>query len=160
MSDPGSLERLVWFSSQFFAYFLVDTTSLHSLSASSLSISDYNQHECDFWEELVSGTVGSNVSKGMSDEDRRSGLKALRKRALIFFLSANFICIVALVGFYAFLMQTFSNKSTFSIVMGVTLGLSPLIQISGSTVYRVDDTLIRIGRWVSQKWKKTCHFEF
>lgn len=121
------------------------------MSASSLSISDYNQHEYDFWEELVTGTVGANVSKGISDDERRTGLQALRKKALIFFLSANFICIVALVGFYAFLMQTFSNKSTFSIVMGVTLGLSPLIQISGSTVYRIEDTLTRIGRLVSRK---------
>lgn len=141
----------MWTCDSIFRYFTVDTTSLHSLSASSLSISDYNQHEYDFWEELVTGTVGANVSKGISDDERRTGLQALRKKALIFFLSANFICIVALVGFYAFLMQTFSNKSTFSIVMGVTLGLSPLIQISGSTVYRIEDTLTRIGRLVSRK---------
>ncbi|CAC5389812.1 CHS1 [Mytilus coruscus] len=127
----------------------VDTTSLRSLSASSVSLSDYNQTEFEFWEELVSNVVGSSVSKGLSNADRIFGLQKLRKKALIFFLISNLICIIALVGLYAFLLQTFSNKSTFTIVMAVTLGLSPLIQISGSTVYRIDDTLNRIGRWIN-----------
>ncbi|XP_063421659.1 uncharacterized protein LOC134706559 [Mytilus trossulus] len=127
----------------------VDTTSLRSLSASSVSLSDYNQTEFEFWEELVSNVVGSTASKGLSNEDRILGLKRLRKKALIFFLIANLVCIIALVGLYAFVLQNISNKILFSIAMAVTLGLSPLIQISGSTVYRIDDTLIRIGRWVN-----------
>lgn len=127
----------------------MDTTSLHSLSASSLSINDYNQSEFEFWEDLVSNVVGSDVSNGITDEERKVGLNKLRKKALLFFLFSNMFCIIILVGFYAFLMQTLGDKSTFSIVMGVTLGLSPLIQISGSTVYRIDDVLTRIGRWVS-----------
>lgn len=130
-------------------HFTVDTTSLHSLSASSLSINDYNQSEFEFWEDLVTNVVGSEVSNGISDEERKIGLRKLRKKALLFFLFSNILCIIILVGFYAFLMQTLGDKSTFSIVMGVTLGLSPLIQISGSTVYRIDDVLTRIGRWVS-----------
>ncbi|VDI71313.1 chitin synthase [Mytilus galloprovincialis] len=127
----------------------VDSTSLRSLSASSVSLSDYNQTEFEFWEELVSNVVGSSASKGLSNEDRILGLKRLRKKALIFFLIANLVCIIALVGLYAFVLQNISNKILFSIAMAVTLGLSPLIQISGSTVYRIDDTLIRIGRWVN-----------
>lgn len=127
----------------------MDATSLHSLSASSLSINDYNQSEFEFWEDLVSNVVGSDVSNGISDEERKVGLSKLRKKALLFFLFSNMLCIIILVGFYAFLMQTLGDKSTFSIVMGVTLGLSPLIQISGSTIYRIDDVLTRIGRWVS-----------
>ncbi|CAC5389821.1 CHS1 [Mytilus coruscus] len=127
----------------------VNTTSLRSLSASSVSLSDYNQTEFEFWEELVSNVVGSSVSKGLSNEDRILGLKRLRKKALMFFFIANLIGIIALIGLYGFLVQTFSSKSTFTIVMAVTLGLSPLILISGSTVYRVDDTLNRIGRWIN-----------
>ncbi|XP_063420412.1 uncharacterized protein LOC134705620 [Mytilus trossulus] len=127
----------------------VDTTSLRSLSASSVSLSDFNQTEFEFWEELVSNVVGSTASKGLSNEDRISGLTRLRKKALLLFSIANLIGIIALVGLYAFLLQTFNSKSTFSIVMAVALGLSPIIQISGGTVYRIDDTLNRIGRWVN-----------
>ncbi|XP_052094822.1 chitin synthase chs-2-like isoform X2 [Mytilus californianus] len=127
----------------------VNTTSLRSLSASSVSLSDYNQSEFEFWEELVSNVVGSSVSKGLSNEDRILGLKRLRKKALIFVFFTNLIGIIALLGLYAFLLQTFSRKFTFTIIMAVTLGLSPLIQISGSTVYRIDDTFNRIGRWIN-----------
>ncbi|CAC5388353.1 CHS1 [Mytilus coruscus] len=107
---------------------VIHTTFLRSLSASSISLSDFNQTEFKFWEGLVSNVIGSSVSKGISNEDRNMGLKLLRKKALIFFLSANLICVIALLGFHAFSEQTSGSKSTFSIVMGVTLWLSPLFK--------------------------------
>ncbi|CAC5388366.1 unnamed protein product [Mytilus coruscus] len=127
----------------------IETTFLRSLSASSFSLSDFNQNEFKFWEGLVFNFVGSSVSEGLSNEDRKLGLKLLRKKALLIFLSANRICVIALVGFYAFSMQTLGSKSTFSIVMGLMLSLSPIIQISSSNVYRIIDILNRIGRWIN-----------
>ncbi|CAC5420924.1 unnamed protein product [Mytilus coruscus] len=108
--------------------FAVETTFLRRLSASSFNLNDFNKNEFKFWEGLVLTVVGSSVPKGLSNEDRKLGLKLFRKKALIFFLSANLPCVVALVGFYAFSMYTLSclcSKSTFSIVMGVMLVLPP-----------------------------------
>ncbi|XP_063399499.1 chitin synthase chs-2-like [Mytilus trossulus] len=127
----------------------VETTCLTSLRASSLNLSDFNLDEFKFWEGLVFNVVGSSVTNGLSNEDRQRGLKLFRQKALMYFLSANLMCMVALLGFYAFPIHTFNSTSIFSIAMGVMLGLPPLIQISGSTVYRIGDILNRIGRWIN-----------
>lgn len=120
------------------------------MSSSAPDLTDYNETETEFWTKLVKTLVGKDVNISISGEERDIGLHKLRKKALAIFLAANGIWILLLCGFYAFLLQLLDNKSTYGIVMGALLGLSPLIQLCGMTVYRFYDTFSNFGHMVSR----------
>ncbi|KAJ8313553.1 LOW QUALITY PROTEIN: hypothetical protein KUTeg_008114 [Tegillarca granosa] len=122
-------------------------SSYASLSSSAPDLTDY---KTEFWTKIVKTLVGKDVNISISGAERDIGLHKLRKKAVAVFLLANGIWILLLCGFYAFLLQLLDNKSTYGIVMGALMGLSPLIQMCGMTVYRLYDTFSIFGHVVSR----------
>ena len=89
------------------------------------------------------------MNLGITQQERNSGLRRLRNKALAGYLTANIIWLGLLVGFYAYLINQFEDKTVYGIVVIAILGISPVIQLAGMTVYKLSDVMRRIASWVS-----------
>ncbi|OWF55491.1 Chitin synthase 2 [Mizuhopecten yessoensis] len=110
--------------------------SYTSLNSSVLDLQNFNEDEDSFWERVVKNLIGVNVPGGMSSDERTEGLRVMRKKVVIWFLSINAVWVIILCGCYGFLLQLMDNKTIFSVVMISSLGLTPLIQVTGMLVDR------------------------
>ncbi|KAK3102653.1 hypothetical protein FSP39_012917 [Pinctada imbricata] len=123
--------------------------SYASLSSSALDLSDTNQSETEFWKHLVQTSVGKDTNLGISQEERNTGLRMLRNRALFGFLATNIVWLALLCGFYEFLISKFEDKTVYGIVIICLLGISPFIQLVGMTVYKIKDMFHRVAAVLS-----------
>jgi len=122
--------------------------SYTSLNSSTLDLRDFNEDEMSFWTRIVDEIIGVNVKRGMTAEDREKGLRKLRKKVVIGFCVANGVWIISLCICYAFLLQLMDNKTTFSIIILASLGLSPLVQVTGMVVFRCSELIKGIFQWL------------
>lgn len=128
---------------------LTDRTNAFQNSA--IDLQDVNEDETLFWQNLVTDCIGVSVNTGISQEDRTNGLRSLRKKAIIGYLTVNFLWIVILIGTDALLTKFLTDRLI--IIYGlIVLGLiyvPSFIQMLGMTVYRCSDMLTRFGRLIS-----------
>ncbi|XP_033762780.1 uncharacterized protein LOC117344218 [Pecten maximus] len=110
--------------------------SYTSLNSSVLDLQNFNEDEVSFWEKVVNNVIGVNVKGGMTSEERTNGLRTTRKKVVIWFLSINAVWVIVLCACYGLLLQLMDNKTIFSVVMISSLGLTPLIQVTGMIVDR------------------------
>ncbi|XP_060086210.1 uncharacterized protein LOC132565583 [Ylistrum balloti] len=110
--------------------------SYTSLNSSVLDLQNFNEDEVSFWEKVVNDLVGVNVQGGMTADERTEGLRVMRNKVVAWFLSINAVWVIVLCGCYGLLLQLMDNKTIFSVVMISSLGLTPLIQVTGMIVDR------------------------
>ncbi|XP_048755154.2 uncharacterized protein LOC125666075 [Ostrea edulis] len=125
------------------------SNSYESLSYSAIDLQDVSGDETAFWQNLVTNSIGATINTGLTQEDRTTGLRALRNKALVGYLSLNLIWVALLAGFYAFLINYFEDKLVYGIVVFGFLGVSAVVQLLGMTVYRISDCLTRVGRLIA-----------
>lgn len=133
-------------------YFFAHTdrsNSYESLSSSAIDLQEVSEDETLFWQSLVTNSIGAGVNPGLSSEQRTKGLRSLRNRALVGYLTVNMVWVAVLTGFYAFLTKFFTDKLVYGVIVLSLLGVSAIIQILGMTVYRCSDMLTRFGRLIT-----------
>jgi hypothetical protein len=132
-----------------FGFFFSDrSNSYESLSSSAIDLQDISGEETAFWENLVTNSIGATINTGLTPEDRTAGLRTLRNKALVGYLTLNLLWVAMLTGFYAFLTKYFTDKLVYGIVVLCLLGVSAMVQLLGMTVYRIGDILTRFGRLI------------
>ncbi|XP_069101066.1 uncharacterized protein [Argopecten irradians] len=110
--------------------------SFSTLNSSVLDLQNFNEDEVSFWEKVVGDKVGVNVSGGLTSEERTAGLRVTRNKVTCWFLLINAFWVILLCACYGLMLQLMDNKTIFSIVMLSSLGLTPLIQVTGMLVDR------------------------
>ncbi|XP_062583461.1 uncharacterized protein LOC134245205 [Saccostrea cucullata] len=125
------------------------SNSYESLSSSAIDLRDISEDETTFWQKLVNDSIGVNINTGITQQERNNGLRSLRNKTLVGYLSLNLLWVALLTGFYAFLTKYFTDKLVYGIVVLCLLGISALVQLLGMTVYRLSDCLSRVGRLIS-----------
>lgn len=116
---------------------------------SAIDLKDVNEDEALFWQNLVTDCIGVSVNRGSSQEDRTNGLRSLRKRAVIGYLTVNFLWIVILIGTDELLTKFPTDRLLFGLIVLGILCVPIVIQMLGMTVYRCSDMLTRFGRLIS-----------
>lgn len=116
---------------------------------SAIDLKDVNEDEALFWQNLVTDCIGVSVNSGISQEDLTNGLRSLRKRAVIGYLTVNFLWIVILIGTDELLTKFLTYRLLFGLIVLSILCVPTFIQMLGMTVYRCSDMLTRFGRFIS-----------
>lgn len=126
---------------------LTDRTNAFQNSA--INLQDVNEGETLFWQNLVTDCIGVSVNTGISQEDRTNGLRSLRKKAIIGYLTVNFLWIVILIGTDALLTKFLTDRLIYGLIVLGLICVPSFIQMLGMTVYRCSDMLTRFGRLIS-----------
>lgn len=116
---------------------------------SAIDLQDISENEALFWQNLVNDCIGVGVNPGILQEDRAKGLRSLRTKATIAFLSVNFLWVAIWIGMDALLMKFFMDRLLYGLILFCLFCVPICIQILGMTVDRFSDILTQFGRLMS-----------
>lgn len=106
----------------------------NAFKSSAIDLHDLSKNEALFWQNMVTDWVGFDVSPGIQQEDRTKGLRFLRMKATIAYLSVNFLWVAIWIGTDALLMKFFTDRLLYGLILFCLLCVPICIQILGMTV--------------------------
>eukprot|EP00106_Octopus_bimaculoides_P019110 XP_014786552.1 PREDICTED: uncharacterized protein LOC106880903 [Octopus bimaculoides] len=105
-----------------------------------------DEDEYKFWEHLRDCTVGTKVRTGLSKSKMAKILQRFRLKCVFGFLMCNSIWMIILGYVFTNIATEKSKLNLFGIVNTSLFGISLIVQLTGLTVHRTQDTIERFIR--------------